>query len=344
MRFLDTQHISAELGDVIDQAAQRLILVSPYLRFSENLKPRLVAAAKRVPVIMVYGKQEKLHTETERFLRGIPGCDVLFVKELHAKCVLNERAAVISSMNLYTYSQQNNWEMGVAFTQEEHPDQFQQLQAYVETMLKEVAVHKFKGRGGLFGKMVTAFATREASQPTAACACCGLAFDKKNNNPICRRCQDKIVGGTLPARDWKKLSKKLQANNKKLGRSFAAQIRAADEGPLCISCGGIFTPKQPGFLICSSCFFEDSAAKKPRKSSPPRRARPEHAGAFCIHCRKALPFNPDKPMCYDCFKTSSSKPARYCHHCGQEARTQLRQPVCGRCVELGYEVDETVVM
>ena len=32
---------------------------------------------------------------------------------LHAKCYLNEQAAIITSLNLYEFSQQNNEEMGV---------------------------------------------------------------------------------------------------------------------------------------------------------------------------------------------------------------------------------------
>jgi hypothetical protein len=36
-----------------------------------------------------------------------------FSKNLHAKCYLNEKKMIISSMNLYEFSQQNNKEMGI---------------------------------------------------------------------------------------------------------------------------------------------------------------------------------------------------------------------------------------
>ena len=37
----------------------------------------------------------------------------VFCKNLHAKCYLNESTCIISSLNLYEFSQVNNNEMGV---------------------------------------------------------------------------------------------------------------------------------------------------------------------------------------------------------------------------------------
>lgn len=43
-------------------------------------------------------------------------------KNLHAKCYLNENEAIITSMNLYEFSQMNNNEMGIHLTKSGNPE------------------------------------------------------------------------------------------------------------------------------------------------------------------------------------------------------------------------------
>ena len=40
-------------------------------------------------------------------------CNVFFKKNLHAKCYANENSAIVTSLNLYNYSEMNNREFGV---------------------------------------------------------------------------------------------------------------------------------------------------------------------------------------------------------------------------------------
>jgi phosphatidylserine/phosphatidylglycerophosphate/cardiolipin synthase-like enzyme len=48
-------------------------------------------------------------------------------KNLHAKCYINENKAIISSMNLYDYSQTTNVEMGFLITKEKEPEAYQKM-------------------------------------------------------------------------------------------------------------------------------------------------------------------------------------------------------------------------
>lgn len=50
-----------------------------------------------------------------------------FCKDLHAKCYLNEREAIITSMNLYEFSQINNNEMGVYVEKETDPELYKDI-------------------------------------------------------------------------------------------------------------------------------------------------------------------------------------------------------------------------
>ena len=100
------------LESIIKTARERLVLVSPYLKVSDVFLQRLTEAARRnVRTTLVYGKDELTYAEREKW-KSFPDFDVLFLKNLHAKCYFNESEMVITSMNLYDVSEGNR-ELGV---------------------------------------------------------------------------------------------------------------------------------------------------------------------------------------------------------------------------------------
>ena len=107
--FLDTQGVSAGLSQTIKNANERLVIISPYLQVSHHIQQLL--ADTNVPVSLVC-RQEQLK-ESDRWIENLPSVKVYFHKDLHAKCYLNEEQAILTSMNLYQFSQENNLEMGL---------------------------------------------------------------------------------------------------------------------------------------------------------------------------------------------------------------------------------------
>lgn len=104
------------LESIIKSARQRLVLVSPYLKVSDVFLQRLMEAARRnVRTTLVYGKDELTLPEREKW-KKFPDFNVLFLKNLHAKCYFNEGEMVITSMNLYDVSEGNR-ELGVRLRQ-----------------------------------------------------------------------------------------------------------------------------------------------------------------------------------------------------------------------------------
>jgi hypothetical protein len=61
------------------------------------------------------------------WMKEIQDLKVYEKSNLHAKCYLNEDRAIICSMNLYDYSQQNNIEMGILITKEQDKDAYNEL-------------------------------------------------------------------------------------------------------------------------------------------------------------------------------------------------------------------------
>jgi len=112
-KYLRTSGISAGLEDLIREAKERLYIISPYLKFSDNIKELLNDKEReKVEVRIIFGKQELNPTEMG-FLESLKYVKLYFSKNLHAKCYLNESKMIITSMNLYEFSQQNNREMGI---------------------------------------------------------------------------------------------------------------------------------------------------------------------------------------------------------------------------------------
>jgi phosphatidylserine/phosphatidylglycerophosphate/cardiolipin synthase-like enzyme len=112
-RFLNTSATNYFLEELIKNAKERLILISPFLKLNDRIKELLIDKDRlKIDVRIVYGKSE-LQPEEIRWLNELAYVRTSFCKNLHAKCYLNEELCIIGSLNLYEFSQVNNNEMGV---------------------------------------------------------------------------------------------------------------------------------------------------------------------------------------------------------------------------------------
>lgn len=112
-KFLNTSAINYYLEELIKKTRERLIIISPFLRFNDRIKELLADVDRlKIDVRLVYGKSE-LAPQEINWLRSLEFLRTSFCHNLHAKCYMNENAAIVSSMNLYDFSQVNNNEMGV---------------------------------------------------------------------------------------------------------------------------------------------------------------------------------------------------------------------------------------
>jgi phosphatidylserine/phosphatidylglycerophosphate/cardiolipin synthase-like enzyme len=121
-KYLRTSSITAELENLIRDAREKVIIISPYLKLSDQIKELLSDKEReKVDVRIIFGKQE-LAPKEMGFLQELKYVRLYFFKNLHAKCYLNESKMIIASMNLYEFSQQNNREMGILIDTENEED------------------------------------------------------------------------------------------------------------------------------------------------------------------------------------------------------------------------------
>lgn len=129
-RFLNTSATNYFLEELIKNAKERLILISPFLRLNDRIKELLEDKNRlKIDVRVVYGKSELQPAEIS-WLKSLTYLRTSFCKNLHAKCYMNEEMCIITSMNLYDFSQQNNNEMGILINRAEDPELYKE--AYEE--------------------------------------------------------------------------------------------------------------------------------------------------------------------------------------------------------------------
>lgn len=121
-KFLNTSATNYFLEELIKDAKDRLILISPYLKLNDRVKELLADKNRlKIDVRMVYGKSELQPVEIS-WLRELTYIRTSFCKNLHAKCYLNEELCIVTSLNLYEFSQVNNNEMGILIRREQDPE------------------------------------------------------------------------------------------------------------------------------------------------------------------------------------------------------------------------------
>lgn len=136
-KFLTTSAISSNVEEIIKKAEQNIYIVSPYLKLNRLVKEKLEAQARHnvVNIRLIYGKQDLKPDEIE----WISNQDIRthFREHLHAKCYMNEKQAIVTSMNLYEFSERNNDEFGILLDSAKPEDQeaFQDLKTEIETIL-----------------------------------------------------------------------------------------------------------------------------------------------------------------------------------------------------------------
>lgn len=118
-KFLNTSAVNYFLEELIKNAKDRLVLISPFLKLNDRIKELLADKNRlKIDVRIVYGKSE-LQPEEINWLKELTYIRTSFCKNLHAKCYLNEELCIVTSLNLYEFSQINNNEMGVLIRRSE---------------------------------------------------------------------------------------------------------------------------------------------------------------------------------------------------------------------------------
>lgn len=120
-KFLKGSDLNAAIEKLIESAGSKIFLVSPFIklhnRIADELKSKI--SIPEIELWVLFGKNTEnpslsLGMDDLNFFKQFPNVDIRYAERLHAKYYANESEAVLTSMNLYDFSQNNNIEFGVA--------------------------------------------------------------------------------------------------------------------------------------------------------------------------------------------------------------------------------------
>jgi len=105
--------IAEKIENIIEQSEEYCFLVTPYFYHWTQLENCFVNASKQKKKIVLFIRDEKRYTPYINEFYEKYNFDIVFIKKLHAKLYVNEHEALITSMNIYEYSKNENYEIGV---------------------------------------------------------------------------------------------------------------------------------------------------------------------------------------------------------------------------------------
>ncbi|MFC2110621.1 phospholipase D family protein [Bacteroidota bacterium] len=146
MRILGTTEISYEIEKILRTAEKHLILVTPYLKLNQRLKVKLSDTFKKEFGVYIIHRKNELKPSDSNWLNSFENVRLFPIQNLHSKIYANEESLIISSMNLYEYSQINNHEIGVKLNSEQDEIEFKDTLNEIRIILESefpVSFHKF---------------------------------------------------------------------------------------------------------------------------------------------------------------------------------------------------------
>lgn len=194
-QFLTTSGTSHHLEEIIKNAAGKLVLASPYLQISEKLIERLQDAGKRrVRITIIYGKDE-LKPEERQKLDSVPNLSLHYYENLHAKCFYNDKQLLITSMNMFEFSEKKNREMGVLVGRDEDSQIYSEAVAEVESILGHSELKSKPGGLAAVGKAfldaVNVLADDVVGAASDSYYCIGCGHQSERDHPYCPGCYAK---------------------------------------------------------------------------------------------------------------------------------------------------------
>lgn len=132
MKIVNPNEIGAKISTLVAEATEKVILVSPYVSIHEwkkiciNLEK---AISKGIKVELYY---RELNSDNKNKLEEL-GISLFEVKGLHTKLYFNDNRVIVSSMNLYEYSDLNSIDLAINY---EDPTEYDSLYSYFEKYIK----------------------------------------------------------------------------------------------------------------------------------------------------------------------------------------------------------------
>jgi phosphatidylserine/phosphatidylglycerophosphate/cardiolipin synthase-like enzyme len=201
VKFLETTGVTYELTELIKKSKEKLWLVSPYIEINDQIRGHINSSdGRNVDIRVIFRKDAKIKPDDLSFLNNLKMKHLFECKDLHAKCYLNENTAIITSMNLYDYSQTHNREVGIKIDKETPEDKdlykevYDEILSITEASLPfQYEVKKVESEPPTVQK--SAYTTNYSKPKDTTtnkipgfCIHCGTKIEFSQKKPLCLKC------------------------------------------------------------------------------------------------------------------------------------------------------------
>ena len=195
MKMLYEFKVVAAFDEIVESASRRLVIVTPYFDPWPHLTKTLLQKLERKVSVhfLVRGGEDRGKSEAATLPFTQRGARVQFLDRLHAKVYINERQALLTSMNLIK-SSRDSWEVGTLFDAHEDEDSYQKIVEMTRELFATV------GLTAAAGQAPPAPEARAWSKPAAPrqspprrsaagfCIRCASEIPASPEKPLCREC------------------------------------------------------------------------------------------------------------------------------------------------------------
>jgi hypothetical protein len=292
--------LNAALEGIIRESESYILLMCPYLKLHDRLKDCLKHHKNNpdVQIIVIFGKNEEdpsksLHREDFEFLKSFPNVTVCYERRLHAKYFANEKCGLVTSINLHSFSMNNNIEVGVYFK--------------TKSTLKNITDKALNPLTSIISETENIAAESDEFFKNVYNNAERIFVKHPNFESKMFGIQKKYIGSEIKIDNSDKLFQNIKRGDE---NNYSNQQNTK------ISSGG-------------NNYYSTF-------NSNHNNEIPFHEKGFCIRTREKIAYDPSRPLSRDSYFVWAefSNPdyrERYCHCCGKEYPTSVRNPICNEC-------------
>lgn len=198
--ILLTHQLPGKIIEIIQDSKDYCFLVTPYFQSWPLLDRELEkSASDNKKIVFIFRNQDNAIYDFS-YLNDNYGFDLVFVDRLHTKLYMNDQEVLISSMNLYDSSKENNFEVGYYFSNWTISKDFKKqiidddiLKSnpniikgrYFSELEEKERAAQFKSTSNQFGNRSYGFQANNGK-----CIRCGTPIKYNEFMPLCKNCFD----------------------------------------------------------------------------------------------------------------------------------------------------------
>jgi len=188
--YLTTAGSSSEIEKLINNSKEKLYLITPFMQLNKLLKPQLEQLDNRESTIdiRVVSRTDKINADDLAFLQKLKNVKIFTLDNLHAKCYINQDTAIVTSLNLYDFSQQNNIEMGIKVEKDKDADLYQSIYNGVDSIIRQSKKYELKLVEKEPTKVTTKEPIKKSKMESGFCIRCKHEIELNPDRPLCNTC------------------------------------------------------------------------------------------------------------------------------------------------------------